>query len=286
MREVFITRHPLLSRWCQGLRCDTAGYVRGASAQPLFPAIRPVGRARVRRSRPSGDVVSTANDLLRRTRHHRSTRHTSSRSKNGTHRDPNPTSTYPVKDGSRNARTISARRLSMRNRLAGTVLTQSSWWTPLARTPVPGPTSMVATTSFVLGSISETVLLPSSRTHMARPSLTIFHAVASILPMTCIVSGSTRKTPSSQWATHTEDGVFRVDPDTMQVIGRIDATAWKIVSDGRAMWVLDEGKSTVSEIDPSTNEVVATIDVGPGTGVLARGVHEELWVRTIPNSLF
>jgi len=90
----------------------------------------------------------------------------------------------------------------------------------------------------------------------------------------------------SVWVAHWEDGVFRVDPDTMQVIGRIDATAWKIVSDGRAMWVLDEGKSTVSEIDPSTNEVVATIDVGPGTGVLARGVHQELWVRTVPASLF
>jgi len=90
----------------------------------------------------------------------------------------------------------------------------------------------------------------------------------------------------SVWVAHWEDGVFRVDPDTMQVIERIDLKAWKIVSDGRAMWVLDEGRSTVSEIDPSTNEVVATIDVGPGTGVLARGVHEELWVRTIPNSLF
>src|SRR6266545_579241 len=99
-------------------------------------------------------------------RYHSSTRHTSLRSKNGTHRDPNPTSTYSVSDGSRNARTISARRLSMRNRLFGIVLTQSSSWTPLARTPVPGPTSMVATTSFV--------------------------------------PGSTRKTPSSQWATHTE----------------------------------------------------------------------------------
>src|SRR6266540_4822587 len=140
------------------------------------------------------------------TRHHSSTRHTSSRSRNGTHRDPNPTSTYPVTDGSRNARTIWARLLSMRNRLSGIVLTQSFSRAPRARTPVPGPTSTVATTSFRFGSISETVLSPSSRDHMARPSLTIFHAVTSILAMTSIVSGSTRKTPSSQWATHAEIG--------------------------------------------------------------------------------
>ncbi len=90
----------------------------------------------------------------------------------------------------------------------------------------------------------------------------------------------------SVWVAHWEDGVFRVDPDTMEVIARIDVIAWKIVSDGRAMWSLDEGESTVSEIDPNRNEVVATVDVGPGTGVLARGAREKLWVRTIPDSLF
>ena len=46
------------------------------------------------------------------------------------------------------------------------------------------------------------------------------------------------------------------------------------------MWVLNQADGTVSRIDPKTNEVVATIDVGvPGPGGDIAAGEGAVWVR-------
>ena len=68
------------------------------------------------------------------------------------------------------------------------------------------------------------------------------------------------------WITHaTDNTVSRIDPGTNAVVATIDVGAQPrgVAVSPGAVWVGNSGGPTVSRIDSSTNRVVATIRVGP-----------------------
>ena len=67
------------------------------------------------------------------------------------------------------------------------------------------------------------------------------------------------------WVTSTEhDSVSRVDPNTNLVVETINVgKAPRFIAAGAgAVWTLNQGDGSVSRIDPKTNKVVATVEVG------------------------
>ena len=67
------------------------------------------------------------------------------------------------------------------------------------------------------------------------------------------------------WVTSSErHTVTRVDPHTNLVVETIEVgkTPRFIAAGGGAVWSLNQGDGSVSRIDPATNKVVATIEVG------------------------
>jgi YVTN family beta-propeller protein len=76
--------------------------------------------------------------------------------------------------------------------------------------------------------------------------------------------------------------VFRVDPNTNAVVATIDVGQGPgdVAVQGGFVWVLNHGDSTVSKIDSQTNKVVATITLPPPIGHLAVSPGA-VWVASI-----
>jgi virginiamycin B lyase len=84
------------------------------------------------------------------------------------------------------------------------------------------------------------------------------------------------------WLTVKDDGVVvRVDPSTNEVVAtiRTGAGAHGMAADENGLWVTNYRANTVSRIDPATNEVVATIS-GVGSGVGIAAGEGAIWVST------
>jgi YVTN family beta-propeller protein len=80
------------------------------------------------------------------------------------------------------------------------------------------------------------------------------------------------------WVPNYDDGaVVRIDPTTNQVVASIPIPyASGIAVDATSVWVIN-GDGLVSRIDPSTNQVVATVQTQPTGALIAAGANA-IWV--------
>ena len=80
------------------------------------------------------------------------------------------------------------------------------------------------------------------------------------------VYGNVRVGPGAVWVTSfANDTVYRIDPDTHEVVAEIEVGAnpeGLLVTDD-AVWVANHRGGSISQIDPATNAVVATLSFGP-----------------------
>jgi YVTN family beta-propeller protein len=83
-------------------------------------------------------------------------------------------------------------------------------------------------------------------------------------------------------ANHDDGTVARIDPVTNQVIGTIDVGGqpFDMVVGFDALWVADEARDSVTRIDPRTNRTIATIPVGRRPNGLAIG-EGSVWVANV-----
>jgi YVTN family beta-propeller protein len=92
--------------------------------------------------------------------------------------------------------------------------------------------------------------------------------------------------PSTAPSAALTDYVARVDPDSGQVMARVEAgrdPVGVVVAEG-SVWVANGGDDTLSRIDPVTERVEATIDVVKGPFAVAVG-EGAVWVAGIDTSL-
>lgn len=89
----------------------------------------------------------------------------------------------------------------------------------------------------------------------------------------------------SLWVANCVDGdIYRIDPETAQVLARIPAEVGpsgelNVVAGAGSIWAPSETTGKVSRIDPETDSVAATIEVAPGTSYLAFG-YDALWAAS------
>jgi len=78
--------------------------------------------------------------------------------------------------------------------------------------------------------------------------------------------GNVRLGPGAVWVTSfANDTVYRIEPDTHEVIAEIEVGAnpeGLLVTD-EAVWVANHRGGSISQIDPASNAVVATLSFGP-----------------------
>jgi len=85
----------------------------------------------------------------------------------------------------------------------------------------------------------------------------------------------------SVWATSATDGTLsRIDPETMQVVGkalRLDRGVSGVTFAAGSLWVSSPRRGEVLRVDPARDRVTATIDVGGRPGAIVAGGNR-VWV--------
>jgi class 3 adenylate cyclase/streptogramin lyase len=82
----------------------------------------------------------------------------------------------------------------------------------------------------------------------------------------------------SVWTTDVVGGtVSRYDADTMRRVAEVDLAADYLVSGDLFVWTLSTGTGTLARIEPTTNEVLGVVQVGPDPFGLAAGAGA-VWV--------
>jgi streptogramin lyase len=82
----------------------------------------------------------------------------------------------------------------------------------------------------------------------------------------------------SVWTTDVVGGIVsRYDADTMRRVAEVDLAADDLVSGDHYVWTLFTRTGTLARIEPTTNEVVAVVQVGPDPFGLAAGAGA-VWV--------
>jgi YVTN family beta-propeller protein len=87
------------------------------------------------------------------------------------------------------------------------------------------------------------------------------------------------------WVTNNDEGtVTRVDPTTNDVIATIDVgpNPSDITVGAGAVWVANEGDGTVSRIDPASDQMVAAIDAGEGLSGVSASKNA-IWITNKDN---
>jgi len=80
------------------------------------------------------------------------------------------------------------------------------------------------------------------------------------------------------WVATSRHGLFRVSPKTLKTLARIDdVSAWKVFSDGKEVWTVDEANGTITRIDTRRNAVDVTLQTRGA--VFGRIVGETLVVQ-------
>ena len=92
-------------------------------------------------------------------------------------------------------------------------------------------------------------------------------------------------TAGSAWVTLDAAAVARIDPSTNQVTATIPVGTFPVRAIGGfgSVWVSDCGDGTVSRIDPTTNHVVATIATGICPFDLGGVLDQSIWVVNADN---
>ena len=85
-------------------------------------------------------------------------------------------------------------------------------------------------------------------------------------------------TSDAVWVVGADQGVYRIDPRTNKLVGRVKGIeAVGIAAGGGGVWVIEYGDAAVARIDPRTNTITQRIPVASqGLGSLAVGARD-LW---------
>ncbi|MGB3796319.1 MAG: YncE family protein [Alteraurantiacibacter sp.] len=112
--------------------------------------------------------------------------------------------------------------------------------------------------------------------------------VASVtMPKPC---GTMAMAFGSLWVANCDGGeVYRINPETAQIIARIPAGMGpsgelNVVAGAGSIWAPNQTTGQIARIDPDTNSVSATIDAAQGTSYLAFG-FDALWAVSGPGNL-
>jgi YVTN family beta-propeller protein len=91
----------------------------------------------------------------------------------------------------------------------------------------------------------------------------------------------------SLWALNSgSNALLRLDPPKGSVEIPVGADPADIAFDQHWVWVVNRDDNTVSRIDPKTNEVSATVHVGPGSTAIATGAGAVWVTSTVDRSVF